>query len=282
LLQKRGVFGYYWLWFSTACRPSLDIAQTIIFVGFIALGAAAWSLKFLGLNTHFPDLTSWNASVGIIISVVCARLIYAPYLIFKEQQKNLHLQNYQTMRFVFPNVAGNLDSKITLFRETFRLLPDGVPIKHRLTLVGFFIGIENLTDRTLRNVRVVLDSRTIPPWPLSIELESKRTGNMFVDIQPKDTELFIFGEGYDSSDGSGVMIRQPLEVDKIAEHAAKIGFYLGSRVGGQHPLLKNDGYIIEFSAYADDVAAISGQAELNAKDRLEMRLIAGKHTFSPG
>jgi len=184
------------------------------------------------------------------------------------------------MRFVFPNEAGNLDSKVTLYRETFRLFPDGAPIKHSLTLVGFFIGIENLTDRTLRNVRFVLDSRTIPPWPLSIELESKRTGETSIDIQPKGTELFFFGEGYDSSEGSGVIIRSILEIDKIAEFAAKIGFYLGSRVGGSHPLLKNDGYLIEFSAFADDIAAISGQAEFNAKSRLELRLLAGSHTFS--
>jgi hypothetical protein len=71
-----------------------------------------------------------------------------------------------------------------------------------------------------------------------------------------------------------------LEIDKIAEFAAKIGFYLGSRVGGSHPLLKNDGYLIEFSAFADDIAAISGQAEFNAKSRLELRLLAGSHTFS--
>ena len=187
----------------------------------------------------------------------------------------------KSMRFVFPNDVGNLDSKITLFRESYTMLPDGQPIKTPLTLQRFYIGVENLTNKTLRNVRLVIESVTIPLRPAELHCHAKRNGEPAIDIQPKSVEYFLFGEGYDASDGAGVIIRQPDEIDAIAKHAAVAPFFLGTVTGGPHPLLKNDGYIVSFSAYADDVAPITAEAILNTKQRIELRLKLSPSVYSP-
>ncbi len=185
------------------------------------------------------------------------------------------------MRFVYPNRAANLASKSTLYHESYMWVPDGEAIKTPITSHIYYVGVENLTDRTLRNVRLVLESVSIPPHPIDIQCRAKRTGQSVIDIQPKSTELFFFGEGYDAEDGAGIIIRQQPELEKMAEFVSVTPFNLGSSIGGSIPLLKNDGYVIGFSAYADDTVSISAEAVLSTRERIELRLMESPIVFQP-
>lgn len=231
-------------------------------------GALGVPLMIVGVV--WPN-TRWGILLGITGIVA---VFFASYRVWK-REREANVSALDAMRFVYPNEPANSDSKLTLFRETYRFLPDGQPIKHQLTLVRIYIGIENMMDKTLRNVRLVIESVTIPPRPTDLHCPSKRNGAAVIDIQPRGMELFLIGEGYDASDGAGVIIRQPGEIDKIAEFSAQVAFSLGTTYPGPHPLLRNDGYTLGFSAYADDAPAISGEANLNAKAKIEFHLRPG-------
>jgi hypothetical protein len=227
---------------------------------------------WLGDNIS-PSKAQWIVIIVLTLCLYVAALVFIAWLPTWWAQR-------KSMRFVFPNEAGNLESKTTNFRMSYKIYPEGEPYKTKLTLQQFYVGVENLTNATLRNVRFVIESVTLPPRPTELHCYAKRTNQTSIDIQPRATELFLIGEGYDSSDGAGVIIRQPGEVDVLVEHAAITRFYLGTASYGPFPLLRNDGYVISFSAYADDVAAINAEAVLNTKKKIELRLTKGPNVLS--
>lgn len=229
--------------------------------------------RWLG-NHVSPETTAWIIGIILTLLLWIAALILIAWLPLRLGKRN-------SMRFVFPNEAGNMDSKITDFRVSRKILPAGQPIKTPLTRQIFYVGIENLTDKTLRNVRLVIQSTTPLLYSADIHCFSKRTSSSSIDIQPGATELFIFGEGYDTSDGTGIEIRQPVEIDILARRAANTPFHLGAFTDNPHPLPKNDGYIILLSAYADDTPPITTEAMLNTRARIELRLKDGPAVFSP-
>ena len=78
--------GYLCLVLRVAFRHSLDIAQTIIFLLLIGLGAVA---HFYPAVNSMIDVSGWAVAAIVLGGIVLIRLLMAPYWIWKEDQRRL-------------------------------------------------------------------------------------------------------------------------------------------------------------------------------------------------
>ncbi|HEX4104937.1 MAG TPA: hypothetical protein VHX92_01775 [Rhizomicrobium sp.] len=77
---------YYSLIVRTAFRHSLDHTQTVLFILFIIAGVATALVRSHApkLAAMIPDVSGWQIAAIVLGTIVLARLILAPYWIYKE------------------------------------------------------------------------------------------------------------------------------------------------------------------------------------------------------
>jgi hypothetical protein len=84
-----GAARYFWLVFREALAESLDRAQAILFLAIIAAGGVIAMLPQFAQAHHFQDafesLLSWKGAALILGAVVAARVIVAPYRLWKHE-----------------------------------------------------------------------------------------------------------------------------------------------------------------------------------------------------
>jgi len=102
---------FYWLVVSTAFSHAPDIAQAILFVAFIALGAIA---AFVPRIKDMIDIGGWQIAAIVFGSIIAVRLVLAPYWIWEEQNKRI-----DSLKGDFsPNIRANIDLKIRALSPT--------------------------------------------------------------------------------------------------------------------------------------------------------------------
>jgi hypothetical protein len=186
----------------------------------------------------------------------------------------------QSLAIVFLNLA-NSEGKESLFRRSWTALSNGRPIERKFSYHQFFVAIENKsTTKTLRSVRLVAELLSGPGGQvLNREFPCERTGTGSADIPPKGTDYYLIGEGTDGSDAG--MFHPKIvasdEYDRILAEVEQrehqhIGFILSTSKGQRYSLLKNDGYRLTISAYADDTSPATGTLIINAKNRVQLWL----------
>ena len=189
----------------------------------------------------------------------------------------------QSLAIVFLNLA-NSEGKESLFRRSWNALPNGCPGKRRFSYHQYFVAVENKSSsKTLRGVRLVAETlHGLGGQILNREFPCERTGTGSADIPPKGKDYYLIGEGIDDSD-AGIFhckIVAPDEYDRILADIEQrerqhVGFILSTSKGQIYSLLKNDGYRLTISAYADDSPPAVGTLIINAKNRIQLWLTEG-------
>jgi hypothetical protein len=82
-----GPFQYYRRLLGGAWRHSPDITQAILFFAFIIFGFIAWLIP--AVAPMMPDVSGWQAATGVLVAIIIARLLLAPYWLYKEQAAEL-------------------------------------------------------------------------------------------------------------------------------------------------------------------------------------------------
>jgi hypothetical protein len=179
------------------------------------------------------------------------------------------------IEFEFSNEC-NEEHIESLFKRSRELLPSGRRMDGGLVSINeFFIGVRNPSStKTVKNVRVMV--RAVggvgPTWPLDASLIADRTKADVVDIPPGMTDYFLLGSNMvDSREGMfhplivpyDFYLGQAAERDRRAHEGLVMAFFGGRSM----PLLKNDGYKIELTAFGDDVPAIDAVFIVNARGR---------------
>jgi hypothetical protein len=196
----------------------------------------------------------------------------------KEHHAPAHLVSTSAMQIVFPNEC-NLPSKESLFRRSTSPFPDGSPIQSQLSIHRFFVGVKNTSQKTLHNVRLVLEdlSGAGPGRVLNASCFCERTNRETADIPPQGMDYFLIGEGNDSSD-KGIFhpaIMSKDEYERLlhtVEARSHVGFVL-QPINARYDLLRNDGYRLHITAYADDAPPNEKEFIINARELIEIFLV---------
>jgi hypothetical protein len=82
---------YFSLVVAAAFRPTLDIAQTLLFIGILCVAL----LEHFGLRRSFAEMLSAGlsgrkVSLALVISIVGTRLLFAPYWVWQDE-RDAHL-----------------------------------------------------------------------------------------------------------------------------------------------------------------------------------------------
>jgi hypothetical protein len=192
----------------------------------------------------------------------------------------------QSLAIVFPNLA-NSPAKGSLFRRSWTAFPNNGPGKRRFSYHQYFVAVENKSmTKTLRGVRLVAESiKGAGGQILNREFPCERTGTGSADIPPKAKDYYLIGEGVDESDAGTFQTRivPPDEYERILadielRERQYTGFVLSTSKGQRYSLLKNDGYRLAISAYADDNPPVTATLIIDAKDRIQLWLTGDADT----
>jgi hypothetical protein len=88
-----GFFRFYMKYFKEVCRPSIDIAQAVIFILLISGGLVIYLYPPGRKIIESAELTSWKVAIYVLVAIVVTRLILAPYWIFEAQSIQLNKVN---------------------------------------------------------------------------------------------------------------------------------------------------------------------------------------------
>lgn len=132
-------------------------------------------------------------------------------------------------------------------------------------------------DRTLRNVRLVMESLSLGPGQvLNLSCICQRTNTPSVDIPPSGIEYFLIGEGADESEAGMFRpnVMPPPEYEALLQtiNAQPHSRFRLLSTTSTIPLLKNDGYKLDLIAYADDVPPTNKVLTINARNTIEFHI----------
>lgn len=187
-------------------------------------------------------------------------------------QQAVSADNSRILVFEFLNEC-NEEHIESLFKRSKELFPSGHPIdRGQVSFNEFFVGIRNSSStKTAKNVRVVVDAvGGVGTWPVDASLIADRTKTDVVDIPPGKTDFFLLG-GNIANSGEGkfhpLIVQYDVYLQQVAERERTVHEGLRLHLHGRAPwpLLKNDGYKIELTAYADDVAPVQATFTVNAR-----------------
>ena len=239
------------------------VKRIISFVPGLALSAIWASLPMM--NVQSPILGQWLLHLGIVGLVLPA--FYWIYQYLEERKPKLSI--------VYLNEC-NKDHIQSLFKISTFFLVSGKPTKHNINFNEFYMGVQNNHTETINNVRCKIEGHNMPPQVIDASLVWRRNREMLISIPPKGTEYCLIGECFDDSDVGmfAPTILSEEQVNKIAHDVqarAHVGFSIITGDGGDLDLLKNDGYVISFSIYADNVESPAcGIICINARSQVEV------------
>lgn len=179
------------------------------------------------------------------------------------------------IKFDYPNII-NKDSVISTNKEVKNLIAQNCSPLKTVRLEKFFLGIENTTNKTIRNAHIICDYAQTPgiSFFLNFSLNVKDKNITHVDIPPGKTEYFLFFHGYTQNDDRGLFHPEFISEDKINDILKNIN-YMGLFITGSNimqPILRNDRNIVEVTAYADDVKPCKAYIVINAKTKIRIYL----------
>ncbi len=262
------------------------------------LGLAGWSFPRLLIAVGVP-LDEWIVTVGrSVLSLTISRelaiwgatFFFALLFIalgsfwprfFKAKPKTVTDGAVEEIALSFPNEC-NANHVESLFKRSRFPICKGNKIDRRISIHDFYIGVQNPALRkTLRNARVVVESVSGagPGSVLHLSLLCERTGKEVVDIPPGGMDYFHFGNGHHGDD-SGMF--HPMIIEESAydvlmnriDRLAHVGFTIAGTGGRTMSLLRNNGFNLEVTAYADDVPPSSRVFVVNARERIEVLMQA--------
>lgn len=239
------------------------------FVPGLALSAIWASLSMMNLQDPILGRRLLYAGIaGLIIPAI--------FWIYQHLKERIcATQEKDKLSIVYLNEC-NKDHIQSLFKKSTFFLPSGKPIEHRINFNQFYMGVQNNHTETISNVRCKIEDKNIPPQVIDASLVWKRNREMLISIPPKGTEYCLIGECFDDSDVGmfSPTILSEEQVNKIAHDVqakAHVGFSIITGDGGEIELLRNDGYVISFSIYADNVESPArGIICINARSQIEV------------
>jgi hypothetical protein len=97
---------YYWLVVRTAFSHSLSVAQDVLFLCIIGVGAAIWLAPKLSVTVDLPAwasaLNGWAIAAVTLGTIFAIRLVLAPYWIWRNQQPSFERrQSAEALNEVF-------------------------------------------------------------------------------------------------------------------------------------------------------------------------------------
>jgi hypothetical protein len=137
-----------------AFRHSLDITQTLLFVGLLLAGIA--SLCLPALRPMITGISSWQAAALLLGAIVIARLIMAPYWLHASQAAEINRLHGLQSPLPLPSTTIQAPGRIEI------LSAPGAPYE-RSDIVGdrpkstVAIGLRNAGGAPLTNIRVSIE-----------------------------------------------------------------------------------------------------------------------------
>lgn len=258
------------------CNGFLAFYSTIPSSGLAAKLNAANPFEVQVYNAELIERELLKSSAGLQLARRFFPKSFAAW--GKEHPALAHLVSTSAMQIVFPNEC-NLPSKESLFRRSTSPLPIGSPIQSQLSIHRFFVGVKNTSQKTLHNVRLVLEdlSGAGPGRVLNASCFCERTNRETADIPPQGMDYFLIGEGNDSSD-KGIFHPAIMSKDEYQrllhtiEARSHVGFVL-QPTNARYDLLRNDGYRLHITAYADDTPPNAKELVINARELIEIFLV---------
>ena len=257
----------------------------VIAWGIVSLVAAVWliyeSYKFLSnlisgkKKLLLPVLSTIVLSFALVGSVFW---LISTYRAQSSEWGKPQVANKQIALW-FPGEA-NADHKESLFKRSWSPFATNRKVSN-ISFVSLYIGVQNKSkEKTLKNVRLVVETLEGPGGRvLNYSAKSDATGKDTVDLPPDKLEYFYIGEGIDESEGGKFHPRivDPAAYDQLVARAEQAkaqheGFNLLNYDGKGIRLLKNDGYKLDITVYADDTPPLKAKMKLNAKTRIELYL----------
>lgn len=250
------------------------------------LAVVSWLLGMVGWIAIPDDISAWSKLIKsfamplgsetiiiILFGIASTAFLYnvAETTISGLVRKNLAKR--APIRIVYSNEC-NKPHIQSLFKRSISFLPNGELIKHKITLNTFYIGVKNKSKIILKNCKLNIHEKNIPNEILDIKCIAENTKTSSIDILPGAMEYFLLGQCYDTSD-SGMfspVILNSENIDKIAKEVSGKKMIDLSLIGSNNTavLLKNNGYVLGFSVYADNTPTAHGEIEVNAKGNIEV------------
>jgi hypothetical protein len=242
---------------------------------------------FIAGRQGITELSSGNATVDVFLAAFGAfvvtwlfafavRIANAPVILYYEEKRKAD-RVANRIKVLFPERC-NSPGVDSAFRRSWSPLCSEGGSARRISFHSFFVAVQNPSNsKTLRSVRLVMETLSLGPGQvLNMPCVCERTQTDSVDIPPGGEEFFLIGEGIDEDDAgmfrSRIMARAEYEVllTRIdSDEHTRFKVRSGTR---SLPLLRNDGYRVEITAYADDMPPARKVLIIDAKNRVAMHL----------
>jgi hypothetical protein len=280
----RRFFKFWWLCVRVALKGNSAFAnswQWLLGVPIFSL-FALWLGRKLGVPEFSTGNATWDAflaaSGAFVVTWLVAfgvRFLNAPVILYHEEKKKAELVA-DRIEILFPERC-NSPAVDSPYRLSWSPLCSEGGAAQRISFHRCFLGVGNPSNgKTLRNVRLVMETLSLGPGQiLNMPCVCERTQTEGVDIPPGAEEFFLIGEGIDDSDAGIFRPRFLTRVDYEAAIArtkndnTRFRIISGARAV---PLLRNDGYRVEITAYADDTSPVKKVLIIDAKNQIALRL----------
>lgn len=201
-------------------------------------------------------------------------LAIAPFVVATIRHILQRQKSVGGLSVAFPNEC-NDDSKQTLVKRSVSPLPQGGPVKEKISLHEFFVGVHNNHDKkTIKNAKACLHHVSKPGQLIDEYLCVEDTNETSVDLDSGQTAYFRFAEGWDNSDAgmfSPQILPRKAYDDLLSSLHEKDHTRLRIVTNKRSlELLRNESYEVEIHIFGKDENVVPALFEINAKDRLEV------------
>lgn len=255
LLGAEGAFSLY--------ERAVQAWRTVIPVVTVVL-TAAYGVRY------FP--VEWVILISLFFGIVVSIFLGAICWVYHQLRRAFGRGSNIELVFPYECNAGGKESK---FKRSYSILATGLEIKKQVSFHSFYLGVHNKSlDKTARGVCLHVDDLNMPPRVIGQYLMIDGTKDIKTSIPPRAGVYFLLGSGWDQS-ADGMLHpcfvgREEYEsiIDGCAENTRSRFSITSSSL--RIPLLRNNGYKLTISLYADDVPYKEYVVTVNAKDKIEI------------
>jgi hypothetical protein len=281
----RQFFKFWWLCVRTAFRGNTAFANDWqwLFGVPVCSGLAVFVARQQGIS----ELSTGNVITDAVLAALGAfvvtwlvafavRVLNAPMILYNEEKRKADLVA-DRIEVLFPERCNSPGVESAFKRSWSPLCSEGGSAR-RVSFHSFFVAIQNPSNnKTLRNVRLVMETLSLGPGQvLNMSCVCERTETDRADIPPGGEDFFLIGEGVDEDDAGMFRPRfiAKAEYDVLmnkvdSDEHSRFKIRSGTR---SLPLLRNEGYRVEITAYADDMPPARKVLIIDAKNRTAMHL----------
>jgi hypothetical protein len=281
----RKFFGFWWLCICIAFKGNTAFANDWQWL--LGVPVCSALAVFLARKQGVTELSTGNATADVFLAALGAfvvtwlfafavRIANAPVILYYKEKRKADLVA-DRIEVLFPEQCNSPGVESAFKRSWSPLCSEGGSAR-RISFHSFYVAVQNPTNsKTLRNVRLVMETLSLGPGQvLNMPCVCARTETDRANIPPGGEDFFLIGEGVDEDDAGmfrpRIMAKAEYDVlmNKVDsdEHSR---FKIRSGVRSVR-LLKNDGYRLEITAYADDMPPARKVLIIDAKNRTAMHL----------